>query len=287
MQHASSGSRRIAVLSRTLAAAALLWLPPAGNAKEAAPAARVPDSAVLLVGPIDDAMVERFNKAIRERNVKTVIIASQGGGERESLQIATTMQARNMDVVVRDACASTCAHLIFIAGRHRRIEDEGVVMFRSSAAGMADLFATVGEDVPRDFRPTPEWLEFAAQEERLYKKAGVARSLLRDAQMAQQPRCLVFNRRGGKAKGTSLSITYALWVPTRKQMEAAGVSFEGFWPKSRAEMLRASAAVMQSKERPEQVQFLRFGDQDHLRQRGDAPYALKELQACTLEEDNP
>jgi hypothetical protein len=271
---------------RRLLVGALLCSPITGDAKEASPRpARIPDSAVSLVGSIDEAMVERFDKAVRERNVKTVYIASAGGGERESLQIAEVIQARKMDVVVREVCASTCAHLIFVAGRQRRIEGEAVVMFRSSAAGLSDLFDAVGENVPKDFRPTPDWLEFAAREERLYAKAGVSTSLLLDAQVAQQPRCLVFNRREGKPLGTSLSITYALWVPTRKQMEAAGISFTGFWPKSRRELLRVGAQYMQSKEQPGQVQYLRFGDDDHLWRRGQPKYALKELQACALEEE--
>lgn len=267
-------------------ATALLCCPTTGSAKEAGTTTRIPDSAVSLVGSIDQAMVDRFNKAIRERNVRTVYIASQGGGERESLQIANTIQARNMDVVVREVCASSCAHLIFVAGRKRRIEGEAVVMFRSSAAGLSDLFDAVGDNVPEDFRPTTEWLDFAAQEKRLYQKAGVLTSLLFDAQVAQQPRCLVFNRRAGKPLGTSLSITYALWVPTRRQMEAAGIQFEGFWPGSRRELLRVGARYMQSKEQPGQVQFLRFGEDDHLRQRDTPKYALKELQACALEEDS-
>jgi hypothetical protein len=257
-----------------------------GNANEAVPAAAtVPDSAVLLVGPIDAAMVEQFNKAVRQRNVSTVVIASAGGGEKESLQIATAMQARNMDVVVREACASTCAHLIFVAGRKRRIEDGAVVMFRSSAAGMLDLFDAVGENVPRDFQPDAEWREYAEQERRLYEKAGVSTSLLMDAQLAQQPRCLVFNRRKGKPAGTTLSITYALWVPTRRQMEAAGISFEGFWPDSRSELLRVGTRYMQSKDRPGSERLLRFGDDDHLWQRGEQKYAPKQLQACAMEEE--
>lgn len=266
--------------------AALLCASAAGHAQEPIPAtADVPDSAVLLVGTIDAAMVARFNKAVRERQVGTVVIASAGGGEAESLQIATTMQARNMDVVVREACASTCAHLIFVAGRHRRIEDGAVVMFRSSAAGMLDLFDAVGENVPRDFQPDAEWRDYAEQERRLYARAGVSTSLLMDAQLAQQPRCLVFNRRKGKPAGTTLSITYALWVPTRTQMEAAGISFEGFWPDSRSELLRVGTRYMQSKDRPGSERLLRFGDEDHLWQRGEQKYAPKQLQACAMEEE--
>jgi hypothetical protein len=260
----------------------------AGFAKEAPPRPKlqIPSHAVLLTGQINEAMVEHFNQAISERNVTAVYIGSPGGFELQAMQIAETVRARHMDVLVFAICAGPCAHTIFVAGRTRRIEPNSLVIFGSSSAGLGMLLDRVGDNVPQDFRPDAQWREVMAAQARLFTQAGVSTSLLLDAQLAQQPRCLIFNRRGGKPAGTSMQMTYAMWVPSRKQLADAGLVFDGYWPKSRSEMLRIAAPMLTSTDRSDPGNYVRFGDADNLRNWRQGKYDFRQLKGCALEEEN-
>jgi hypothetical protein len=112
----------------------------------------------------------------------------------------------------------------------------------------------------------------------------VSTSLLLDAQIALQPRCVIFHRRpDGNAGGVSLNgMVYILWVPTRKQLTAAGLAVDGYWPRSRREMARMAARIIQPAGRE---QLIRFGNEDHRRRQRGGKYAYEDLRNCALEQE--
>jgi hypothetical protein len=230
-------------------------------------------------------MVARFEKAVAERHIDAVIISSQGGGFAESLRIAETVQARGMDVTVRELCLGTCAQYILVAGRHRHIEDEALVWFSVSTTGFSALLESLGDNVPPDFKPPGSWLDVSARERRLYEKAGVAASLLEDPQLALQPQCIVFRRREAAADGGTMTQQYIAWIPTRQYLDSAGLAFEGFWPESRKQVERIAGRLIKPQGKDKPARRIRFGDEDHLRRRGQPAYSLKRLEACTLEQE--
>lgn len=244
-----------------------------------------PDSTLVLTGSIDQAMVDTFNSAIASRNIRTVRISSQGGQAPHAMKIAEGMMAGGMDVVVRAACIGTCAQYILVAGRNRRIEDGALVAFHLSFTGYEAIIDLLGEDLPAGMEPGIKGIsDLAAAEKGLYAQREVSASLLQDSAVALQPQCLIFRRNGaGAINGFSLSrMTYRMWVPSKKQLTAAGLHFEGFWPASRKQLVRVAERLMDP---DEQAQTLRFGSDDHLRRRRDRQYSFSALKHCVLEEE--
>jgi hypothetical protein len=243
-----------------------------------------PSTTLVLTGAIDQPMVERFNAAVAEGDIRTVRISSHEGQPAPALQIAEAIATRNIDVEVRGICVGACTYIL-IAGQKRRIEEDSLVAFRLSGTGLASLGSLLGEDFPADFTPGLQIArELAASEDRLFQQRGVSTSLLLDSQMALQPQCVIFHRDlEGKASGWSLNrMTYVLWVPTRKQLTAAGLAFEGYWPRSRREMARLAVRIIQPAGRE---QLIRFGSEDHLRRQRGRKYAYEEIKNCALEQE--
>lgn len=244
----------------------------------------VPVTTLVLAGTIDQSMVDQLNAAVAERDIRTVRISSHEGQPAIALQIAETIVARNLDVEVRGVCIGACTYLL-VAGRNRRIEDDSLVAFHVSGTGVASIGSVLGEDFPADFRPGLQAAqEQAAAEERFFRQRGVSTSLLLDAHIALQPRCVIFHRRpDGTAGGVSVNgMVYILWVPTRKQLTAAGLAFEGYWPRSRREMARMAARMIQPAGRE---QLIRFGSEDHLRRQRGGKYQYEDLRNCALEQE--
>lgn len=244
-----------------------------------------PDSTLVLTGSIDQAMVDTFNSAIASRNIRTVRISSQGGQAVHAMKIAEGMVAGGMDVVVDKACIGTCAQYILVAGRNRRIEDDTLVAFHISFTGYDAITDLLGDDLPAGMESGIQGIsDLAAAEKSLYQRREVSPSLLQDPLVALQPECLIFRRNSaGAINGFSLSrMTYRMWVPSKKQLMAAGLHFEGFWPASRKQLVRVAERIMDP---DEQAQFLRFGSDDHRRRKRDGQYSFSALKQCVLEEE--
>lgn len=238
------------------------------------------DKGVLeLRGPIDAAMRERF-EAMLGPEIKTVRITSQGGQIIDALRIGAIIQSREIDVVVRDFCTGACAHYIFIAGHHRKLEDGALVGFMNTIKSSAAVLAMATDTL--QVRNTIEGVtgQYAYLEEELYRKRGVDTALLTDPAVAMQPSCVILKREG-RAVSWNTSSNYMMWVPSRQYLKDAGVEFEGDWPKSafwlggvanRHLRVRAAAAV-------------RYADDDPRHDKKDAPYSLERLRKCVLDEE--
>lgn len=264
-----------------LALAALLCWTAAHGQDPAAASAPGSGSTLELSGVIDAAMLDRFNEAVAAGNITTVRISSAGGQPKPALEIAEAMLARNLDVVVRGVCVGPCAQYILVAARNRHIEDGALVGFNFSATWLTRINDYLGEDAPEDFRSVQGILDVAAAEARLYERRGVATSLLQDPLLALQPHCVIFHRKPDQSvAGFNVSgMIYTLWVPTRKQLQTAGVRVGGFWPKSRKQMREVAGRIARSG-----IDTFRFGDEDHLRRKRRGRYSLEVFRNCSLEE---
>lgn len=249
------------------------------------------DRVLVLEGPIDEAMRQRFHEAIESRAITTVRITSEysqrGNNPRNhsALWIADAIRERGIEVVVRGMCAQSCANLVFVAGRKRRVEENSLVMFGPSVTTLQGTQQTIGELFPADFAPMFRSLDdLVAAEQRLFELRGVPLSLLRDSSFARQPHCVVFYRTDGVAPHSfGVNLTYAAWVPSRQYLAAAGLQMEGYWPASRKEMER----VVRRLANGNLARATRFADEDHLRSRSKDPYKARDLRQCVLEQVAP
>jgi hypothetical protein len=238
------------------------------------------DKGVLeLRGPIDAAMRQRFQEMLGPE-IRTVRITSQGGQIVEALRIAAIIQSREIDVVVKDFCLGACAQYIFVAGHQRRLEDQALVGFMYSIKSAANVLAVASETL--EVRNSIEALmgRLAYEEEELYRKRGVDPALLVDPQLALQPTCVIL-KRNGEAIAWNTATNYLLWVPSREYLKAVGVEFEGDWARSRFTL--GGTANRHLKIR--YVVGVRYGDNDHLREKKEKPYSIDQLRRCVLEEE--
>lgn len=176
------------------------------------------------------------------------------------MRIGAVMEARNIDVIVHDLCTGACAQYIFIAGRKRRLEDDSLVGFMNTIKSSSRLLAMATETLQVRNATSSVAERFVEQEEELYRKRGVSAALLMDPQVALQPRCVVL-KRDGMAVAWNTASNYMMWVPSREYLKAAGVEFDGDWPKS--DFWLGGLAFKYLKLRS--TRFVRYGDDDPLR----------------------
>jgi ankyrin repeat protein len=238
------------------------------------------DGVLELRGPIDAVMRQRFEEAVAAGGLTTVRITSPGGEIVHALRIGAIMQARDIDVIVHDLCAGACAQYIFIAGRKRRLERESLVGFMNTIKSSSIVLAMATEalQVRNTVSATAERL--VALEEELYRKRGVSAALLVDPMVALQPRCVLLKREG-TAMGWNTTSNYMMWVPSRDYLTAAGVEFEGDWPKSDFQLGGLKFTYMKLR----YSRSVRFADDDPLRSKKQQPYTLDQLSKCVLDED--
>jgi hypothetical protein len=238
------------------------------------------DGVLELRGPIDAAMRQRFEAAVDSGSLTTVRITSQGGEIIHALRIAAVMQARDIDVIVHDLCTGACAQYIFIAGRKRKLEGESLVGFMNTIKSSSTLLAMATEALQLRNTSSLAAERFVEQEEELYRKRGVSIALLMDPQVALQPRCVVLKRAGAGVAWNTTS-NYLVWVPSREYLQAAGVEFEGDWPKSDFRLGGLAFKYLKARN----TRFVRYADEDRLRSRKQKPYSLDEVTKCVLEEE--
>jgi hypothetical protein len=239
----------------------------------------VTDGVLVLRGRIDQTMRERFLAVVDSEHVTTVKITSPGGEILDALGIANAIQTRGIDVVVHGLCTGACAQYILVAGKQRRLEKESLVGFMITIKSAASILGLATDELQVQNKAGPALGQLAALEEDLYRRSGVSTSLLMDPHVALQPRCVTL-RRSDRGISWNMNATYIMWVPTRAYLEAAGLKFEGDWPKSRFWLGGRTFHYLKLRSGP----FVRFGDKDPLRSKKDKPYSLDQVQECVLEE---
>ena len=83
--------------------------------------------AIVFRGRIDDASATTFLQLLQDPGVRRLVITSPGGLVIPALDMAEAMAARGVDVEVPEACFSSCANYVFLAGRRKLLGGPGAV----------------------------------------------------------------------------------------------------------------------------------------------------------------
>jgi hypothetical protein len=75
--------------------------------------------AIVFRGRIDDAAATTFLQLLQDPGVRRLVITSPGGLVVPALDMAEALYARGLDVEVPEACLSSCANYVFLAGRQK------------------------------------------------------------------------------------------------------------------------------------------------------------------------
>jgi hypothetical protein len=82
----------------------------------------------IFTGEITHKSVDEFiSKYDGLRDIKEIIIFSQGGEVGASIKLGQWVYKKNLDVVVRTMCYSGCANYVFVAGRKKILEPDAFV----------------------------------------------------------------------------------------------------------------------------------------------------------------
>jgi len=138
------------------------------------------DSSISFSGEIEKDELSRF-LAIYKSTDRTLVLSSSGGNNQSALKIAEILiENKNLTVVVRGMCASSCANYLFLAGHVKQL-DHGVVGFHGSwgAYVASSKFKKEIREVPADAkdRLLKYHMDGAEEEAKFLAKAGVKQEL--------------------------------------------------------------------------------------------------------------
>jgi hypothetical protein len=86
-----------------------------------------------FVGPLSAEEVERFIAAAAGRQVKHLMITSQGGPILAGVRLGEWVRDNGVSVVVDRLCMSSCANYVFPAGKEKIIRPKSLVVWHGSA----------------------------------------------------------------------------------------------------------------------------------------------------------
>lgn len=99
------------------------------NPTYASPEIRVDADAIYYSGPINPAGVARALSYVETQVYKVLHINSRGGEIVSAMDFGEAIYKYGLDVVVTNLCNSSCANYIFSAGKNKKIEAGGFVMW--------------------------------------------------------------------------------------------------------------------------------------------------------------
>jgi hypothetical protein len=183
---------------------------------------------ISVTGPITPAVAAEFSRQAGV-GVKTLVINSGGGDSRSAVEMGRIVHKLGLQVIVRKACMSGCAHFIFAAARARQVEPDSLVVFHNTRSSIARLGAPLRSPATESMQRGAE--ADAELERAFYKEIGVPESFLYQPQIEIQTQCVQFARDGaGNVRDLEFSRIYAGWIPRRVFMKNVNLPVEGFWP---------------------------------------------------------
>ncbi|HEX8534079.1 MAG TPA: hypothetical protein VF662_07920 [Allosphingosinicella sp.] len=198
-------------------------------------AAQLP-SPVKLSGTIDWEKSDEIVAQLR-RGANQLTVSSYGGNERAAMAIGRIVVQRQVEVRVEGACMSACAQYILLPASPRAIIEHGsVVGFHGSAlalSGWSRRYFAAGEPYRTIFRSSQP---ISAEADKLISNAR-HKALLIGSFKALAPVC-VEALPTLRDHSPRVRTTYQFWIPSRAQLDRAGIKFSGYWPADAAEAAR-------------------------------------------------
>lgn len=85
------------------------------------------------VGVLTDSDVDQFISAAKDKNIKELMITSQGGSILAGVQLGRWVRSNRVEVVVDRLCMSSCANYVFPAGKGKIIRPGSLVIWHGGA----------------------------------------------------------------------------------------------------------------------------------------------------------
>lgn len=146
-------------------------------------------------------------KSMLDKNIRIVLLNSQGGDIETAIKMAEMLLEYNVKTVVNGVCLSACANYLFPAGSKKVIN--GVLGFHGGAASILDHEIQNNTDIPLGTETMRILHELAKRESLLNLKTGLKTELI--------------IKSGLLDKGEGDGITRGLFFPTLAELKQYGL----------------------------------------------------------------
>ncbi len=174
----------------------------------------VGDAEIRISGVITPKVASDFSKLLTEK-VSLLSVSSEGGVTEAAIEIAETVQRRNMGIRVIDVCLSSCANYLFVAGFRREVMPGAVVGWHGGHS-----FKPFRSTLDSGSRLV-EKEKILLREQLLYARAKVSVDLIVYSGIVTL----------GEQVGSDVRREYSLWSPSAEELRRLGVTslkmFEG------------------------------------------------------------
>lgn len=153
-------------------------------------------------GVIEPKSYDEFINKIDD-DVRVIILNSGGGYVEVGLKIAAEMKRRNLNVIVRGFCVSSCANYLFLAGQKKTID--GIVGFHGNVQAMKRAECKENIEI-KDVKYCEEF----TFEKSFFESIGMSNFL--------------FDVTQSDDKGMQTDLQYAYYAPSARTLKALGVN---------------------------------------------------------------
>lgn len=170
-----------------------------------------------------DLNEEKVSKAIEyinsNKNIDIFSIKSVGGDYYQSYRLVKSLNYRNIEVEVRDICASACMSYVFLGAKKKRVKENAILAFHY-APGFDYLYLKNKVDISQ--LTTSKQMQETVTE--LYKESGTSLEILTDNATALQPLCWISKQ--VQHPYARVLFSHMIWIPSYKYLQSRGVNFD-------------------------------------------------------------
>jgi hypothetical protein len=168
--------------------------------------------------------VERLQETLTTDDSR-LVVTSTGGRSTAAIALLAEVERAHLTLVVRQLCASACAHFLFVPANRVHVEENAIVAFHHTSSMALEFSLARGSSLHLDYLQSE-----AAAEQALYQERGIDAGFLYWPGLSVGFRCAGFYQNGPPDQWTFLTdVTFG--IPGRREMEAVkGDAIDGFWP---------------------------------------------------------
>lgn len=159
---------------------------------------RLSKNTLKFEGTITHESYDEFMQKIDD-DISDVVVNSAGGSVTSGLKIAAEIQRRNLNVVVKGYCVSSCANYLFLSGNRKEID--GVLGFHGNARALTKDICKKNDDDPQ--------CRNGIKEKAFFESIGMSN--------------LLFDVTQSLDKGMQTGMAYVYYAPSANTLKELGV----------------------------------------------------------------
>ncbi len=147
--------------------------------------------ALCMYGSLERVPIAKLSELLRTIVVDTVVLRSTGGPVKVWLSLAEALVNNVSNIVVDDACFSSCANYAFVLGRWRQSNESALVVWHGGPTGqtedLADTIRKSGAAFSMSTKLEKDYKDLAARTISLYERLKINPEILDITQPTNPP----------------------------------------------------------------------------------------------------